>query len=197
MIYVNDDIEGLDLEKALEGVSPQRRDKALRFRFELDRRLSVAVYLLLCEGLEKEYGLTGLPEFVSGYHGKPALKDHPDIHFNLSHCPRAALCVIDDAPVGCDVECVPSGLDMDVCRRCFNEEELAGIAGSDDPQLAFTRLWTRKEAFLKLTGEGLTDDLPALFRSPQAQEIGFCTYVAADRSYVYTVCQRMEKGLTL
>ena len=83
MIYLNDDIEGLDLEHAFASVSPQRRDYALRYRFELDRRLSLAVYLLLCEGLKEEYGISELQEFVFGHHGKPALKNHPEIHFNL------------------------------------------------------------------------------------------------------------------
>ena len=189
MIYLNDDIYALDLERALEAVSPQRRALALRYRFELDRRLSLAVYLLLCEGLKKEYGITEPPEFVFGPHGKPALKDHPGIHFNLSHCHRAALCVLDDAPVGCDVECVPDRLDRDICRRCFNEEEIAAIQDSDHPTMAFTRLWTRKEAFLKLTGEGLTDQLPVLFSSSRADNVCFRTYTAADRSYVYTVCR--------
>lgn len=190
MIYLNDDIEGLDLEHAFASVSPQRRDYALRYRFELDRRLSLAVYLLLCEGLKEEYGISELQEFVFGHHGKPALKNHPEIHFNLSHCHRAALCVVGEGPVGCDVECVPEELDREVCRYCFNEREMADIAGSADPPLAFARLWTRKEAFLKFTGEGLTDNLPALLDSPQAEKACFQTYVAADNSYVYTVCGR-------
>ena len=193
MIYLNDDICGLDFDRALEAVSPQRRDLALRYRFELDRRLSLAVYLLLCEGLKKEYGITEPPVFVFGPHGKPMLKDYPGIHFNLSHCRRAALCVVDDVPVGCDVECVPDKLDRDICRRCCNEEEMAGIQGSDHPPVAFARLWSRKEAFLKLTGEGLTDHLPALFSSFPADNVSFRTYTAADQSYVYTVCHWNKK----
>ena len=189
-IWLNDHLDTLDVEQALQAVSVQRRMEALRYRYDKDRRQSLAVYLLLCEGLEKEYGITALPQFVFGHHGKPMLKDYPDIHFNLSHCREAALCVISDQPVGCDVESVPNELDMDVCRYCYNEEEIADIVASDHPTIAFTILWTKKEAYLKLTGEGLTDDLPSLFGPAQSEEVSFSTFVAPDKSYVYTICTK-------
>lgn len=187
MIYLNDHIADIDLTDALRKVGRQRAEYALRYHRELDRRLSVAVILLLMEGLEKEYGLSGPPVFVFGPNGKPILADHPEIYFNLSHCPRAALCVLSDGPVGCDVEAVPSALDPDLCRYCFNEAEQASILTSDNPPLTFTEHWTRKEAYLKWTGEGLCDDLPGLFeRAPALPH--FHTRIAPDRSYVWTVC---------
>ena len=185
---LNDDIDSIDLSVALGQVSAQRAAYALRYRQAHDQRLSLAVYLLLQQALRSEYGIQEAPEFVFGPHGKPELKDYPDIHFNLSHCSRAALCVVSSQPVGCDVETVPSELDMDVCRYCFNEEETAYITASDCPTLAFTELWTRKEAFLKWSGQGLTPDLPSLFCTHLANEVPFQTYCAKDLSYVYSIC---------
>lgn len=192
MIYLNDNIESLDLPAALCQVSPQRAAYAQHYRQELDQRLSLAVYLLLMKGLEKEYGITELPDLLFGPQGKPTLKGHPDIHFNLSHCSRAALCVISDQPVGCDVECVPDELDMDLCHYCFNDEEIASIVGSNHPTQTFTSLWTRKEAFLKFTGEGLTHNLPSLFSGSQVDSTSFHTFLAPDKSYVYTVCKGIK-----
>ena len=177
------------MDEALTLVSEQRRKEAMRYRQEHDRRLSLAVYMLLCEALRTEYGVTTKPEFVFGHHGKPLLADRPDIHFNLSHCRRAALCVTSNEPVGCDVEMFPDELDMDVCRYCFNEIEIESILNADNPPVAFTELWTKKEAYLKLTGEGLVDNLPALLSSADAQKVCFDTYVAPDNSFVYTVCR--------
>lgn len=193
MIYLNDHIADIDLTEALRKVGRQRAEYALRYHREPDRRLSVAVVLLLMEGLEKEYGLAGPPVFAFGPNGKPFLADHPEIHFNLSHCPRAALCVLGDAPVGCDIEAVPNELDWDVCRHCFNDAEQASIRASDNPPLAFTEHWTRKEAYLKWTGEGLCDDLPGLFTRAANSEPcpplpHFHTRIAPDQSYVWTVC---------
>ncbi len=184
MIYLNDHIEEIDVEQALSVVSEQRRQYALHYRQQQDRRLSLAVYLLLCKALKTEYGITKPPEFTFGPHGKPTLRDHPDIHFNLSHCPRAALCVVSDQPVGCDIECVPAELDMDLCRYCCTDEETAAILASDNPTLAFTELWTKKEAYMKLTGEGLTSHFSFL-----ASHFSLLnSYTSLDRSYVYTVC---------
>lgn len=188
MILLNDHPQSIDLQQALADVSQQRRLKALHYHFERDQKLSLAVYLLLCEALSKQYGITDKPEFVFGPNGKPLLKDYPHINFNLSHCDYAALCVVSDEPVGCDVETVPSHLDIDLCRQCHNEKEIGHILRSDNPPLAFTTLWTQKEAFLKLTGQGLIDNLPELLQSPQAQKVRFHTHIAPDKTYVYTVC---------
>ena len=192
MVYLNDHIEELNVSEALQKVSAQRAEYALRYRQMHDQQLSLAVYMLLIEGLEREYGIKGMPEFIYGSHGKPEIKGHSDIHFNMSHCKRTALCVIDDVPIGCDVESVPKDLDMDVCRYCFNEDEITEILGSAYPTLAFTTLWTKKEAFLKLTGDGLTNDLPILLCSAQAQEVTFQTHIASDKSYVYSICRWIE-----
>ena len=205
MIYLNEHIADIDLTEALQKVGPLRAEYALRYHRDLDRRLSVAVILLLMEGLEREYGLSGPPVFAFGLNGKPFLADHPEIHFNLSHCPRAALCVLGNAPVGCDIEAVPDELDWDVCRHCFNEAEHHSIRTAANPLLAFTEHWTRKEAYLKWTGEGLCDDLPGLFTrtanstlrpgSPdRPSTAGSCpppprfhTCIAPDQTYVWTI----------
>ena len=195
MVYLNDDIDSIDVGSALRAVSPQRREKALRYRQLRDQKLSLAVYLLLAEGLAKEYGIHDPPEFAFGPHGKPRLANHPGIHFNLSHCREAALCVIADTPVGCDIESVPGTLDIDLCHRCFNPSEVALITASDRPPLAFARLWTRKESYLKLTGEGLTSALPDLLSRARAENVTFATHTSPDASFVYTICKRITPGV--
>ena len=184
MTYLNDHTEELDMGLALERVSPQRRELAFRYVKDSDRKLSLAVYLLLQEAVQKEYGVTGDLTFGFGPHGKPFLLDYPHIHFNLSHCPGVALCVVSDAPVGCDVEIVPAALDLDVCRYVFSGQEQASVLSSPAPTLAFTRLWTQKEALVKLTGEGFTGHLPS------AEGVEYETVVAPSGAYVYTICRK-------
>ena len=94
MIYINDHIDQFSLDEALLEISQQRREQALKFKYEQGQRLSVAAYLLLKEGLRQEYGLTENPLF--GYHedGKPFIEGHADIHFNLSHCKEAVVCAV-------------------------------------------------------------------------------------------------------
>lgn len=189
MISLNTHPQQLDTAQALAQVSAQRRAAALRYIRECDCQLSLAAYLLLQEALEKDYGITEPPEFAFGPHGKPFLRDYPHIHFNLSHCPGAALCVVSDAPVGCDIERVQDVLDPDLCRHCCSPQEQEAILRASNPPLAFYALWTRKEAFLKYTGEGLTDHLPALLTTPQAAAVHFESRYAPDLSFVYTICR--------
>lgn len=189
MVYLNTHIDELDLEVALAEVSLQRREAALRYVREQDRRQSLAAYLLLMQAMEQEYGIKDAPEFEFGPHGKPWMPAYPHIHFNLSHCPGAALCVVGDTAVGCDVESVAPSLDEDMCRRVCCEEEIAAVLSDPHPALAFTRLWTRKEAYLKYTGEGLYDGLGQLLLSPGVKAVSFQSVVAPDSSWVYTVCR--------
>lgn len=189
MIYVDEDIWGYDLNQSLEQVSEQRRAHALRYVKEEDRRLSVAVYQLLCKGLNKEYGISELPEFDYEKNGKPFLKGHPEIHFNLSHTKGVCACALSDKPIGIDVEHILQN-DEDVMRRTMNAEEMAEILGSAHPDTAFIRLWTMKESLLKLTGEGLCDDLPGLLVNKE--DFHFTT--ETHDGYVLSVCELANKN---
>lgn len=183
MIYLNDDLAGFNFEDALPLLSAQRREQALKFRYELGRKTCAAAYLLLCEGLRKEYGITEPPVFEYGEHGKPMIAGHPEIHFNLSHCREAVLCVVSDRPVGCDVESIRE-FHESLVRYTMNNDEIAEITQSPNPALAFIRYWTMKEAVLKLSGEGIRNDLKTVL-------IGFPnkihTIVNEARGYVYSV----------
>lgn len=158
MIYINDHTEELDIAPALAKVSPQRREQALRFRFDAGRRLSLSAYLLLMEGLEKEYGITEPPLLGYSPEGKPFLVHYPDIYFNLSHSGNVALCAISDQPVGADVE-VPRKISPELISYTMSDEEQQQINTSPDPIMQFLYFWTRKEAFLKLTSKGIRNDM--------------------------------------
>ncbi|MBR5635236.1 MAG: 4'-phosphopantetheinyl transferase superfamily protein [Prevotella sp.] len=196
MIYINDRLFDFDLDAALAELSEQRREQALRYRHELGRRTCAAAYLLLCEGLRKEYGIVEKPIFEYGEHGKPSIVGRPDIHFSLSHCREAAICVVSDRPVGVDVESVHRYNER-LARYTMNDEEMAEILAAESPDLAFTRLWTQKEALLKCTGEGIGNDLKDVLKnykkspSPSGEGNGvrLSTVESPDDRYVYSVCQ--------
>lgn len=182
MLYLNDDIAGFDFEAALPLLSEQRREQALKFKHEQGRKTCAAAYLLLCEGLRKEYGITEKPVFEYGEHGKPFMIGHPEIHFNISHCREAAVCVISNRPVGVDVESIREYKDS-LVRYTMNEAEIALITQSPRPEETFTRLWTMKEAVLKLSGEGLRNDMKTVLTGRERIE----TVVNTERGYVYSV----------
>ena len=182
---VDEHIWDFDLEAALREISPQRREQALKFKFEQGQRLSVLAYLLLKRGLREEYGITENPVFEYGEHGKPFIVGHPEIHFNLSHCKEAAVCVVSDHPVGIDVESIREYRDS-LVRYTMNDDEVRQIESSEHPDVAFIRLWTMKEAALKLIGTGISNDIKnVLVDTPYH----FTTVEASSGSYIYTVCE--------
>lgn len=190
MIYLNDHIDDFDLEEAMNRLSPQRREQVMRYKHEQGRRLSVAAYLLFCEGLRQEYGITEPPVFGYQEGGKPFIEGHPDIHFNLSHCREAAICVIAPHPIGVDIESIRR-FKEDLARYTMNDQEMEQIACDERPDIAFIRLWTMKEALLKLTGEGIRNDLKNLLA--EHTDTRFHTIVSPDNRYVYTVASPLAE----
>lgn len=91
-------------------------------------------------------------------HGKPFLPDNPGLFFNISHSRTLALIALARHPVGVDVEYLPRHVDFAaVMRRFFSDSERDEWLKFSVPsrQHAFFRGWTRKEALLKATGEGI------------------------------------------
>ncbi len=135
-----------------------RRDEALAFRREEGRREDVLSYLLLTHILRVEHGITSPVSFVYGTHGKPLLRDYPAIHFNISHCRSAVAVAVDTSPVGIDIE-RRGRYKARVARHLLTADEYATLLVSADRDLAFTTLWTRKEATVKLTGASIYTDM--------------------------------------
>ena len=148
----------IDLESALDMMTEQRRTKVFAFKHEQGRKLSAAAYMLLCKALREEYGIDKPPVFEYTEHGKPSILGHPEIYFNLSHCRSVAACVVSSSPVGVDVEDVREFKES-LARYVLNDDEYAAVMSSPSPAHEFIRLWTMKESYLKLTGDGITRDL--------------------------------------
>lgn len=191
MIYLNDDIEGFDLEAALPLLSAQRRQQAMCFRHELGRKTCAAAYLLLRQALRQEYGILEPPVFSYGEHGKPVLAARPDIHFNLSHCREAVLCAVDSQPVGVDIESIREYRPA-LVSYTMNDREQRMIAEAERPDVAFTCLWTRKEAVLKLRGCGINNQLKDVLQGGEHIE----TVVNRERGYVYSIARAARYAMS-
>lgn len=182
MVYINNNVDSLNLDLALAQVSEQRREQALRFRFESGRRLCLAAYLLLMEGLQKEYGITEKPVFDYSEKGKPSIIGHPDLHFNFSHSGNIALCALSNQPVGADVEALRK-ITPSLFRFTMNDIEQTQINTSFNPTMQFLFFWTRKEALLKLTGDGIRNDMKDVLTDSDNYHI---ETVTSDQ-YVYSI----------
>lgn len=188
-VYVWDNIEYLSpaqVEDSLRRLPSWRREQAEKYRFLTGRRDCAMSYLLLCQALEKEYGITAKPTFVLTEHGKPLLKEFPEIHFNISHCAKAVACIVGDSPVGIDVENTGRRITPSLVKYTMSEAEQQEILSSP---IAFYRLWTRKEALVKMLGTGLQDDIPGLLSAKNLEGVLLYTEEHTDRGYVLSTAR--------
>jgi 4'-phosphopantetheinyl transferase len=148
-------------------LSPAERTRAERFRFPKDRDGYVIRHgilrLILSRYLEQ---LPSEIEFCHGASGKPEIKGdcaRAPIYFNASHSGEIALYAITSAcPVGVDVECTRTIPDIEeIASRIFSPRETQTLMAlpTDSRLEGFYACWTRKEAFLKATGEGIGENL--------------------------------------
>lgn len=168
--------------EALRQLPPWRLERALAYKRPLDRWLCAEAYLLLREALCEEFGLEGDFNFVYGPHGKPELEGHPEVHFNLSHCSSCVCCVVGHSPVGIDVEDIQ--FDEALAQSVMSPDELASIAAAARPDVEFTTLWTMKESLLKLSGEGLRDDLKEILVGESASRFE----IEKNTEHGYVLC---------
>lgn len=174
------EITGEALESLISQLPEWRRAEAEKFRFESGRRECTLSYLLLSEMIGFQ------PEFERGEHGKPSLVGS-DVSFNLSHCKRAVACAVsEDGDVGIDVECL-GRYKPALAEYCMCAEELRLIDEAEDHDEAFTLLWTKKEALLKLTGEGITDDMKTVLYSDRMNGVEMLSGCNKEKGYAWSV----------
>jgi 4'-phosphopantetheinyl transferase len=163
-----------ELERADRFATCELRDRFVAGRGIL-RELLARYVRLPADSLRFEYGLAGKPELAWPEHG---------LRFNLSHSRGvAAYAVTGGARVGVDVEETRNVKDLDgVASLCFSARERATLrrlpARAREP--AFFACWTRKEAYLKALGDGLTvplEDFDVAFAPGEAAAL---LHVAGD-----------------
>lgn len=182
--------------QAYHSVSDERRSKVDRLKVPADKRRSLGAGILLNAVLAQFHsdtvtGRTGvlkknilkvdlinaLEQYDAGLdyetaqmpQGKPYFVLHPQLHFNLSHSGRYAVCVLSDTPVGIDIEGSRTFRNA-LAKRFFSEAECGWIKQAAEKQAQecrFFRLWTLKEAYGKATGRGLADSIAEAFFVPQ------------------------------
>lgn len=135
-------------------------DRTDRFAFEKDRIVYTAAHgalrLLLEHYLRRPASSF---EFDFNAYGKPSLRS-AEIEFNLSHSGHIALCAFSKhSQIGVDVEFMRKDVNpKELAGQFFSPYEAKSVQqkNSSDQLDMFYRCWTRKEAFVKAHGEGLS-----------------------------------------
>ena len=128
----------------------------------------IDVFYLLQGGLPSDLLLrraasrfTGLDSAEYGtvreYGKKPFFRTHPELHASVSHSGGYwAAALTFDGPVGLDIQLRRvSPRRGCIAERYFHPREAEAVLASPDPDAAFSRIWCRKEAAVKLSGRGI------------------------------------------
>jgi len=158
------DCDDAILSRLRESLADDEQQRAARFHFEKDRRHFIAgrgaLRSLLAGYLEQR------PEqvrFTYTTYGKPLLADDAGasaLRFNLTHSHGLALLAVTRGrEVGIDVERIRDNLEGEkLAERFFSPREVAALRSLplELRREAFFHCWTRKEAYIKAVGKGLS-----------------------------------------
>ncbi|MBR2450754.1 MAG: 4'-phosphopantetheinyl transferase superfamily protein [Paludibacteraceae bacterium] len=203
----------LEVARMLPLVSEQRREQALRYTHTFGQYCCLKSYELLQQLLAScRYPISNsplgrpiaalprpiiaserrplnTPTFLYNEHGAPYLEDGPC--FSISHCKQGIAVVVSDRPVGIDIEGLRK-VDEGLVRKTMNIVEQAQIAAAANSEQEFIRLWTRKEAYVKMLGTGIISDMHTILQDATAVE--WQEIVDLDRGYICTICTICTKN---
>jgi 4'-phosphopantetheinyl transferase len=148
-------------ESSLRVLSPGESERATRFVFERDRSRFQQAHVGVRQILSRYIKVApDSIEFQQNEHGKPRVVCEDLLGFNLSHSDDMAIIAVGGvAEIGVDIEVRRPQLDLfGVARSVFSGAEIAelSVLAGDALLTGFYTCWTRKEAYLKAIGVGLT-----------------------------------------
>jgi 4'-phosphopantetheinyl transferase len=155
-----------EVGKLAKLITEDELEKAGRFHFQTDRDHFIVVRGMLRSILGKYLKMD--PDkltFYCGPYGKPMLAErtNPDmVRFNISHSHGLALCVVAKREVGVDLEFIHEDYSFEgIVEQFFSQKEVDALNSCPEHLRVslFFQLWTRKEAYLKAQGLGLSGDL--------------------------------------
>ncbi|MBW2580370.1 MAG: 4'-phosphopantetheinyl transferase superfamily protein [Deltaproteobacteria bacterium] len=179
----------LSVQELKSLISRDEVERAERFHFERDRTRFLARRGLLRIILGYQLGVDPhTVRFRYPASGKPevaAISDKGKLCFSMSHSHGLALYVIGwNRNVGIDVEKIRPLHEVEpIARRFFSTSEATAIQKLPESQkmLGFFNCWTRKEAYLKATGDGLSRPLDEIIASLVPGETAKLMSVAGDK----------------
>ena len=149
-------------------LSSEESMRAQKYHFEKDKRVYESGHVLIRKVLSHYTSIEPAQLVLSPIVNlKPKLENAPFVvHFNISHSGSKILVAVGfNSDVGIDVEKIVPDFDMDgFAEANYHANELNHFRSLNDEDETdyFYTIWTRKEAWLKLTGEGINDKLKEL-----------------------------------
>jgi 4'-phosphopantetheinyl transferase len=150
--WIKDD----EIEAYLPVIPRRLTNDIVKYRRAADRKSALLARLMLRNCLASDGKISLLEAWERDLYQKPFIPGWD--FFNISHSGQLVVVARSDNPVGVDVEQITS-IDYNEIGQNFHPAEHTYILSAENPQTAFFDIWTKKEAFLKAVGIGLSDNL--------------------------------------
>ncbi len=134
---------------AIKHLPAGRQKKCLEYVYEEDRKRSLGAGNIINQILA-DYGCKNY--ITKGRWGKPETEG---VFFNISHSCEYVTGIASYTPVGCDIEKAVKA-PLEIADRFFCHTERKYIFSHNDKDFAFWQMWTLKESYMKMTGEGMS-----------------------------------------
>ena len=175
-----------EIARLLPLVSPQRREQALRYTHIFGQFCCLKSYEMLTALLASTpYTLHLTPSFLYNEYGAPYLENGP--YFSISHCKQGIAVAVSETPIGIDIETIRP-LNEGLVRKTMNDVEQTHIFSSSHPETEFIRLWTQKEAYVKMQGTGIISDMHDILCN--ATHVHWEEILDVEKRFICTICQR-------
>ena len=191
------DFSDAEYQKWYSLMDSDKQRRVDSFRFYDDKKRTVSGEMLARTAVADMCGIApGDIKFAAGEKGKPyALAQTAE--FNISHSENMVICAASSLPVGVDIEKIRP-VNLKTAKQFCSDDELLCLFGHKPSENEFTavsegeilkrffRLWTKKEAYGKFTGEGL------FFKNTDAECDEF--FIEDAEGYIIAVCTAKNKG---
>ncbi len=190
--YGSHHLFGSDISRLHLYLSEKEIQRSRRFLRKTDERVYVIAHALLnrkiAEHLKTDFDTLKINYFEPG---KPYIEGFP-IDFNLSHssdCFAFAIAGKKNCVVGVDIENIKENLEFEsIVNHYFHKNEINYVFNGDlNDRLQLQRfyeIWTRKEAFFKMLGLGLTEQFSETDLSPGEREILLAGNCASELAFL-------------
>ncbi len=149
-----DGFDGDELNRVYEKLSVEARARVDGYKNGQSRKNSLVGHWLLMRGVKELFGREDCEVFYTET-GKPCLGF---CKFSIAHTENMAVCAFSDTEIGIDVELLRP-IKVRDGYPFFNEKE-CGFVNADQTEhdTRFMRIWTRKEAYVKMLGSTMSKD---------------------------------------
>jgi 4'-phosphopantetheinyl transferase len=175
------------IARLLPLVSAQRREQALRYQHTFGQFCCLQSYVMLIQllaewGRAQQVPVNEQPIFLYNEYGAPFIEGGP--YFSISHCKVGIAVAVSENPIGIDMETIRV-FKPELMYKTVNEDEQLRIMSSITPEEEFIRLWTQKEALLKLQGTGIIADLHNVLT--HSQNVSWTEITHQSPDYICTI----------